>query len=506
MASRPWSAITRLPPWPIGNSASSSTRPTRLPIGRGPLTPDLVAYAAADAAVLVPLHAALQARLHDVRTRGGRGPRVRHGPRAGLARADGRADRRCGVDGACGISACAEQERAGRRRSPSTSQASISTPRASSSLPWQTWAFRSRMRRKARCGRSPTRIRSSGCSWRTKRRPSASAPMAMAILPPSTPTTGRIHADYHQIGAETGRMACARPNLQNIPRDPAYRACIRPAPGRVLVKADLALIELCAAAELAGDERMLEAITTGQDLHRLTAAAIFSKAPEDVTKEERAFGKTVNFGTLYGQGLRGLIEAAQKHGLVALRGRGTTDSATIRRGLARAGRLAARQMRDTAPVIQMPSGRIRRLDPDAPGTVRANTPIQGLAADGFKAALAELWATRHRCPSAAPILAVHDELVIECDVDGCRRRPRPGSRSVWRAGMRRYLTRVPVRVEVTLRATGAERLRSAVPPLLTGASRRRREVIGTEVNHDTIHNQLATGRRSSPLRPHPPLR
>jgi DNA polymerase-1 len=77
------------------------------------------------------------------------------------------------------------------------------------------------------------------------------------------PATGRIHADYHQIGAETGRMACARPNLQNIPRDPAYRACIRPAPGRVLVKADLALIELCAAAELAGDERMLKAITTG---------------------------------------------------------------------------------------------------------------------------------------------------------------------------------------------------------------------------------------------------
>src|SRR5215213_6488449 len=107
-------------------------------------------------------------------------------------------------------------------------------------------------------------------------------------------------------------MACSKPNLQNIPRDPSYRACIRPTSGHVLVKADLALIELCAAAELAGDERMLEALTTGQDLHWMTAAAVFTKAIEDVTKEERAFGKTVNFGTLYGQGLRGLIEAAHK--------------------------------------------------------------------------------------------------------------------------------------------------------------------------------------------------
>jgi DNA polymerase-1 len=263
------------------------------------------------------------------------------------------------------------------------------------------------------------------------------------------PTTGRIHADYHQIGAETGRMACARPNLQNIPRDPAYRSCIRPTSGRVLVKADLALIELCAAAELAGDERMLEAITTGQDLHRITAAAIFTKAPEDVTKEERAFGKTVNFGTLYGQGLRGLMEAAHKQGLAL----SETEARQIQQRFATAWpELAAWrqwQMRETAPVIQMPSGRIRRLDPDAPGTVRANTPIQGLAADGFKAALAELWASRHRCPSAKPVLAVHDELVVECDEADA------DDVAAWVAaclqtGMTRYLTRVPVRVAVAV--------------------------------------------------------
>jgi DNA polymerase-1 len=194
---------------------------------------------------------------------------------------------------------------------------------------------------------------------------------------------------------------------------------------------------------------MLEAITTGQDLHRITAAAVFRKATEDVTREERAFGKTVNFGTLYGQGLRGLMEAAHKHGLAL----SETEARQIQHRFATAWpELAAwrqRQMRETAPVIRMPSGRIRRLDPQAPGTVRANTPIQGLAADGFKAALAELWATRHRFPSAAPILAVHDELVIECDVADA------GEVAAWvaeclQAGMMRYLTRVPVRVEVAV--------------------------------------------------------
>jgi DNA polymerase-1 len=168
-----------------------------------------------------------------------------------------------------------------------------------------------------------------------------------------------------------------------------------------------------------------------------------------VTKEERAFGKTVNFGTLYGQGLRGLIEAAHKQGLV-LSG---TEARQIQQRFAAAWPdLAAwrgRQLRDTAPLVRTPSGRLRRLDPAAPGTVRVNTPVQGLAADGFKAALAALWATRDRCPSAAPILAVHDELVVECDADDAERAAEWVADCL-EAGMRRFLTRVPVHVEVTV--------------------------------------------------------
>ena len=98
-------------------------------------------------------------------------------------------------------------------------------------------------------------------------------------------------------------------------------------------------------------------------------------------------------------------------------------------------------------MVRTGSGRIRRLGPEAPGTVRVNTPVQGTAADGFKAALGLLWAGRDRCPSAAPVLAVHDELVVECDAGEAE------AVAAWvaaclREGMGRYLRRVPVRVEV----------------------------------------------------------
>jgi DNA polymerase-1 len=259
--------------------------------------------------------------------------------------------------------------------------------------------------------------------------------------------TGRIHAQYEQIGAATGRISCHRPPLQSIPRDPAYRGCFQPAAGRMLVTADLSLIELCVAAELAGDAQMIAAINEGQDLHRLTAAALFTKPTDAVTDRERAFGKAVNFATLFGQGQRGLRDLARKHGL-ALSEQGARQ---VQQRFARAWPQLAgwrqRLMRGRDPVVRTASGRMRRLRPEAPGTVRANTPVQGTAADGFKAALARLWETRAQFPSAVPILAIHDELVVECDAqdaDGV---------AAWvsaclQEGMQHYLKHVTVRVEV----------------------------------------------------------
>jgi DNA polymerase I-like protein with 3'-5' exonuclease and polymerase domains len=70
---------------------------------------------------------------------------------------------------------------------------------------------------------------------------------------------GRVYAGWRQIGADSGRMACRDPNLQNLPRDPRYRKCFVASPGRVLVKADYSQVELRIAAKIAGDERMVEA-------------------------------------------------------------------------------------------------------------------------------------------------------------------------------------------------------------------------------------------------------
>jgi len=124
------------------------------------------------------------------------------------------------------------------------------------------------------------------------------------------PVSQRIHADYRQIGAATGRMSCSRPNLQNIPRDPAYRACFRPGAGRVLVKADYNQIELRIAAQVAGDKRMIEAYQAGDDLHALTARTVLNTEDGEIRPEDRQAAKALNFGLIYGMGAPRLREYA----------------------------------------------------------------------------------------------------------------------------------------------------------------------------------------------------
>jgi len=262
------------------------------------------------------------------------------------------------------------------------------------------------------------------------------------------PTTGRIHPSYRQIGAATGRMACRKPNLQNVPRDPRFRACFRPGPGRVFVKADLSQIELVVAACLAEDKRMIQALRDGQDLHTLTAAVLYNVSAEQVTKTQRHFAKIVNFGALYGQGIKGLREQAAASGLNL-----TEEQAAdmLRRfdqawpGLAAWRR---RQLQRTNNWVQTVSGRLRNVQ-GLPGTVRVNTPVQGSAADCFKAALGRLWRTRHECPSAVPVLVVHDELVLEVSEEEAEQATR-WVRACLEDGVRYFFPDAPVRVEVTV--------------------------------------------------------
>jgi len=125
------------------------------------------------------------------------------------------------------------------------------------------------------------------------------------------PVTGRVHADYFQAGTAAGRMSCRNPNLQQMPRDPAYRACVRASEGRVLVKVDLSQIELRIAAEIANDQRLLEAYQQGIDVHTLTARQVLGRM--QVTKADRQASKAINFGIAYGMGASRL----RSHALIA---------------------------------------------------------------------------------------------------------------------------------------------------------------------------------------------
>lgn len=227
------------------------------------------------------------------------------------------------------------------------------------------------------------------------------------------PRTGRIHAGFIQIGASSGRMACTRPNLQNIPRDPAYRACFRAGAGRALVKADYSQIELRIAAQLTRDPLLLAAYREGADVHLRTAAAVLGVAPETVTRQQRQLAKALNFGLLYGMGAPRLREhAADGYGVVL----SEQEAQTFRdrffqtyAGLRRWHRGQSHQPVETRSLIGRRHTDVQRF------TDKLNLPVQGTGADILKLALARLWEDRASQPSAAPVLCVHDEIVFECD-------------------------------------------------------------------------------------------
>jgi DNA polymerase-1 len=220
----------------------------------------------------------------------------------------------------------------------------------------------------------------------------------------------RVYAQWVQLGSRAGRMSCRDPNMQQVPRG-EHRRCVRPPAGRVLVKADYSQIELRIAALVAKESRMVEAFRAGEDLHVLTAQRVLGV--EEVTRAQRQLAKAVNFGLLYGMGARGLQVYARTNYGVSM----TLDEAKSYRsaffrsypGLTK----WHRSQPDGEVETRTLTGR-RRLGVSR-FTEKLNTPVQGTGADGLKLALALLWERRGDCPGAAPILAVHDEIVVECE-------------------------------------------------------------------------------------------
>jgi DNA polymerase I-like protein with 3'-5' exonuclease and polymerase domains len=118
------------------------------------------------------------------------------------------------------------------------------------------------------------------------------------------PVTGKIHTDYLTLGTRTGRFSSQKPNMQNVPRVGGYRECFKPDAGYLFAAVDYSQQEYRLAGAISGDRRIIEAYQKGSDMHTATAQILYGK--QEVSKEERTRGKSVNFAILYGSTEYGL--------------------------------------------------------------------------------------------------------------------------------------------------------------------------------------------------------
>jgi len=238
------------------------------------------------------------------------------------------------------------------------------------------------------------------------------------------PRTGRVHTNYGQTTAVTGRLASNDPNLQNIPvRTPEGRR-IREAfvasRGHAIMSADYSQVELRIMAHISGDENLLRAFEAGEDIHRATAAEVFGRSLKEVTPEERRYAKVINFGLIYGMSAFGL---AQQLGLERATAQAYIASYFTRYpGVARYMDEVRKTARDRGYVETVFGRRlwlpeIKSSNPARRGGAERaaiNAPMQGTAADLIKLAMIAVrqWLDRERL-STKLIMQVHDELVLE---------------------------------------------------------------------------------------------
>jgi DNA polymerase I-like protein with 3'-5' exonuclease and polymerase domains len=268
------------------------------------------------------------------------------------------------------------------------------------------------------------------------------------------PTTGRLHADFRQIGAPTGRFSCTNPNIQQVPHAVEYRRCFSGNPaGRKLIIADYSQIELRILAEFSGDRGFINAFNSGADLHRVTAAEVFNVSVDQVTREQRDFAKRLNFGVVYGIG-------AQRFSIMT--GSTVPEAENILRKYFATYRgldtylheAADRAVRERQ--ARTGSGRLVRFRYDEQDRQQIsmtkrngkNTPIQGTSADILKRAL-RLLRDELRGTNAQIVNIIHDEIVVEADADEAKEVAQKVERAMCAAG-EEYVKTVPVKVETEI--------------------------------------------------------
>ena len=236
--------------------------------------------------------------------------------------------------------------------------------------------------------------------------------------------TKRIHTSYHQSGTATGRLSSSDPNLQNIPVRNAEGRRVRQAfiagQGRKMVAADYSQIELRIMAHLSEDPSLVAAFADGQDIHRATAAEVFSTNPDAVTVEQRRSAKAINFGLIYGMSAFGLArqlnigrkQAAEYIDTYFDRYPGVLSymnnvrSSAAERGFVET--FFGRRL--YLPEINSRNGMRRQ----AAERTAINAPMQGTAADIIKLAMISVddW-LQHSELTSVMIMQVHDELILE---------------------------------------------------------------------------------------------
>jgi len=243
------------------------------------------------------------------------------------------------------------------------------------------------------------------------------------------PNTGRVHTSYHQAVAATGRLSSSDPNLQNIPvrteEGRRIRQAFVPEQGCRMVAADYSQIELRIMAHLSGDQGLLQAFASGQDIHRATAAEVFGlESPEAVDNEQRRAAKAINFGLIYGMSAFGL---AKQLGIDRAAAQIYVDRYFERYPGVKA---FMEQIRNDArekgyvetvfgrrlylPEINARNGQRRA----AAERTAINAPMQGTASDIIKRAMLKVdeWIESAQ-PPVRMIMQVHDELVFEIRED-----------------------------------------------------------------------------------------
>ncbi len=241
-------------------------------------------------------------------------------------------------------------------------------------------------------------------------------------------TDNRVHTNFSQTTAATGRLASVNPNLQNIPirtlRGQQIRGAFVSGEGKKIISADYSQIELRLIAEISGEDNMIKAFQQGEDIHASTAAKLFKIPLEEVSKTQRSQAKTVNFGIIYGQGAFAL---AEQTGLSRTEAKQMIEAyfetyPKLKEYMAEQVNKARQQ-----GYVETLLGRKRHLkDINSNNFVvrghaernAVNAPVQGSAADVVKMAMIKIQKELEKEKlQTKMLLQVHDELIFEAPID-----------------------------------------------------------------------------------------